>query len=332
MRLRSTRLTQFVRLAPALLGLAAFSAPIKAAPAAPAPSAARLHLVDAQTPAGLRELFRPGPEPLPLLSAHRGGAGAGFPENCLATFEATLRAGWAALEIDLRRTKDGVIVLLHDATLDRTTDGQGPVGDRTLAELRTLRLKDRAGRLTDHRIPTLDEAMAWARGKTLLFLDKKDVPVSDVVRFVTERRAESFALLMAYSAPEAAECHRINPAMMLEVMMGTAARFEEFARTGVPWENVIAFVGHTATADSDLCRRIRERGASTMAGTSRNLDRDLLAGRASTIEPQLPGYRALLASGVDVIETDVPRELSPALFAGRPPSGTKARFFRLTAP
>jgi glycerophosphoryl diester phosphodiesterase len=298
----------------------------RAAPATP------MFLVDAQTPQGLRELFKPTADRLPLLSAHRGGAGPGFPENCLATLEATVRHGWSMLEIDLRTSKDGTIVLMHDPTLDRTSNGKGPVKDHTLAELRQLRLKDRLGNVTDHRIPTLDEAMTWARGKAILALDKKEVPVKEVVRVIMQHRAEAYAMLMAYNIKEAMECHALNPDIMMEAMMGTRERFDEFDRSGVPWSSVIAFVGHTQTPDLELCRRIRERGASCMAGTSRNIDRQFLGGSVTTMEPLRPEYRALLDRGVDVIETDIPRQLSPLLFTPQPPVGAKARFFRVSQP
>lgn len=57
-----------------------------------------LHTIDARTPQGLQELFAPGPDVLPLVSAHRGGAAQDFPENCIATFEHTLRHCWSMLE------------------------------------------------------------------------------------------------------------------------------------------------------------------------------------------------------------------------------------------
>jgi glycerophosphoryl diester phosphodiesterase len=246
----------------------------------------------------------------------------------MATFEATVRHGWSMLEIDLRTTKEGTLVLMHDPTLDRTTNGTGPVKDRTLDELRHLRLKDRQGNLTDHRIPTLDEAMKWARGKTILVLDKKEVPVKEVVRVITTHRAEAYAMVMAYSITEIAECHALNPEIMMEVMMGTPERFAEFDRSGVPWSNVIAFVGHTQTPDADLCRRIRAKGASCMAGTSRNIDRQFLGGRVTTMEPLRGEYHAMLESGVDVIETDIPREVAPLLHGHGPVGASKARFLR----
>jgi glycerophosphoryl diester phosphodiesterase len=293
----------------------------------PSAAAAKLFIVDAKTPQGLRELFKPTPDVLPLLSAHRGGAGRGLPENCLATFEATVRRGWSMLEIDLHTTKDGVIVLMHDSTLDRTSNGKGAIADRTLAELQPLRLKDRDGNLTEHSIPTLEQAMKWARGKTLLVLDKKDVPVKDVVRAITENHAESYALMMAYSIQDVTECHALNPNVMMEAMLGTPARYAEFEKSGVPWSSIVAFVGQTATPDSEHIRRIRANGASCMASTVRNIDRQFLSSRAS-IEPLRPEYRAVLARRVDIIETDVPRDLAPLLHPNASTAGAKARFFR----
>lgn len=285
--------------------------------------------VDARTGAGLRELFKPTGERFPLLSAHRGGAGEGWPENCLATFEHTIRHAWSMLEIDLRYTRDGVLVLNHDPTLERTTNGKGRVADYTLAELRQFRLKDRRGNLTDHSIPTLDEVMRWARGRTILVLDKKEVPVKDVVRKIAEHRAESYAMVMAYSIKEIAECHALNADLMMEVMIGNRQRFDEFARSGVPWPNIIAFVGHTATPDAELCRLIRAKGASCMAGTSRNIDRELLGGRVADVQVLRPQYEAVLKLGVDVIETDIPREVGPVLHGPAAVTGSKAGFFRL---
>ena len=126
-----------------------------------------LNRIDARTPQGLRDLLRPSSGPLRFVSAHRGGARKGYPENCLETFEDTLRQTGAIMEIDPRYAKDGSIVLHHDESLERTTNGRGKVSDLTLPELKQLRLKDPEGNLTGYRIPTLDEALEWARGRTV---------------------------------------------------------------------------------------------------------------------------------------------------------------------
>src|SRR4029453_8368068 len=152
-----------------------------------------------------KNLFKYTREPLPLVSAHRGGPALGFPENCLATFENTLQHTFAMLEIDPRFAKDGAIVVHHDANLERTTTGKGRVADFTLPELKTLRLKDPAGNVTEHQIPTLDEVLEWARGKTILLLDQKDVPVAARVKRIEDHKAESYALLIVYSFKDAQE-------------------------------------------------------------------------------------------------------------------------------
>ncbi|MEO0755238.1 MAG: glycerophosphodiester phosphodiesterase family protein, partial [Pseudomonadota bacterium] len=77
----------------------------------------------------------------------------------------------ALLEVDVRESRDGALVLMHDDTVDRTTTGSGLVADLTLAELKALRLLDNDGRETDFQIPTLGEALSAIGGRTILQLD-----------------------------------------------------------------------------------------------------------------------------------------------------------------
>jgi glycerophosphoryl diester phosphodiesterase len=109
----------------------------------------------------------------PLVVAHRG-AKALRPENTLAAFALALEQGADALETDLRFTRDGQIVLHHDATLDRTTTGGGPVGAHTLAEIKQLYTRNRDGTLSEERIPTLLELIAATGEQAPLLLELKD--------------------------------------------------------------------------------------------------------------------------------------------------------------
>src|SRR5690606_27032783 len=106
----------------------------------------------------------------PIAFAHRGGA-ALWPENTLAAFEGALSLGYRYIETDVHITKDGRIVCFHDETLDRTTDGRGPLAALTLDQLRELdagyRLTSHDGRDGEHpfrgkglTVPTLEEALA----------------------------------------------------------------------------------------------------------------------------------------------------------------------------
>ena len=97
-----------------------------------------------------------------LFAAHRGGALL-WPENSLLAFRnAAESLGADFLEFDVHLSKDGEVVVIHDPTLDRTTDGRGPVRERMLAELRAVHLRDRTGTLTAETVPSLDEVTGLA--------------------------------------------------------------------------------------------------------------------------------------------------------------------------
>lgn len=287
----------------------------------------KLRITSPGSPEALRELFVYSKERMPLVSAHRGGAVPGYPENCIATFEHTVENAYSILEIDLRFTKDGDIVLHHDPTLDRTTTGTGPVEGLTLAELKELQLKDREGTVTDFRIPTLDEAIEWARGKTLLILDKKEVPVEVCVQKIQEHQAQSFVMIMAYSMEDIKRVHELDLDIMMEVFLGNRERFTEFEESGVPWNRIIPFISHQPPEDPELIAMIHAKGSSCMAGTSRYLDRELK--KANPPSPALKAsYDNLLDGGIDIIETDLPIQVTQLVYPETAIPSSKAKYFR----
>jgi glycerophosphoryl diester phosphodiesterase len=109
----------------------------------------------------------------PFVVAHRG-AQTVQPENTLAAFLLALVQGADALETDLRFTADDELILFHDPTLERMTEGSGLVRDHTLAELRRLRLRKPGGDLVNEPVPTLAELIAATGGQTPLLLELKD--------------------------------------------------------------------------------------------------------------------------------------------------------------
>ena len=106
-----------------------------------------------------------------IVVAHRGNW-RNAPENSLQAIEFAIEMGVDMVEIDVRLTKDGKLVLMHDTTLDRTTTGKGRVKQWTLDSLQTLHLRDGLGVASPHRIPTLEQALKLAKGKVLINIDK----------------------------------------------------------------------------------------------------------------------------------------------------------------
>ena len=106
-----------------------------------------------------------------MVVAHRGDW-RNAPENSLQAIQYCIDMGVDMVEIDVRKTKDGHIVLMHDGSIDRTTNGIGLVKNFTLDSLKTFKLLDGLGKKTPHTIPTLEEALQLTKNKILVNLDK----------------------------------------------------------------------------------------------------------------------------------------------------------------
>lgn len=106
-----------------------------------------------------------------FVVSHRGDW-RNAPENSLQAIQNCIDMGVDMVEIDLKKTKDGHLILMHDKTIDRTTTGKGKPQEYTLSELQNFRLRNGAGHKTSHTIPTLEEAMLLAKGKILVNIDK----------------------------------------------------------------------------------------------------------------------------------------------------------------
>lgn len=125
------------------------------------------------------------PDGYVMIMAHRGDW-KNAPENSIAGIQRCIDLGLDMVEVDVKKTKDGKLILMHDNTLDRTTDGHGNVSDFTWDELKKLRLRDANGFITDHSIPLLEEAMLAARDKIFVFVDKSYEHLNEVYRVLQQ--------------------------------------------------------------------------------------------------------------------------------------------------
>jgi glycerophosphoryl diester phosphodiesterase len=120
-----------------------------------------------------------------LVVAHRGFSGAA-PENTLAAFRKAIETGSDMIELDIQLSKDGKIVVIHDDTLERTTNGQGKVADHALREIRKLDAGSWFNpRFSGEKIPTLQEVLKLAKGKVLVNIEIKtpthgQYPITDL--------------------------------------------------------------------------------------------------------------------------------------------------------
>ena len=120
-----------------------------------------------------------------LVAAHRGAHMNNF-ENSIASTKEAIRLGVDIIEVDVRTTKDGHVVLMHDSSIDRTTTGKGKVEDMTLAEIRKYRLKAPYGRISSEVVPTFEDFLQVAKGKIMIDVDMKTDNVKGIVGAVSQ--------------------------------------------------------------------------------------------------------------------------------------------------
>jgi len=147
----------------------------------------------------------------PLVIAHRGNS-ASAPENTLAAIREAIEIGTDCVEVDIRCTRDGVPVLHHDPAVGRTAGGKGNVSDFTLEEIRTLDAGIWKGEnYRGERIPTLEEALIEARGKTNVVAEVKVDCAEQIVEVVRRLRLDSGLYFASFRHDYIQKLYRMLP-------------------------------------------------------------------------------------------------------------------------
>jgi len=190
-----------------------------------------------------------------VFVAHRGGIVPDYPENTLVTFRQAIEHGAQAIEIDLRGTKDGQIVIMHDETVDRTTNGHGKVTDQTLAELKSLD----AGH--GETIPTYEEVLQLVAGTgVVLLLDIKQSQVLDkdqVVRLTENHNSVLNIIVGARNLEDLRVFRALNPNLRILGFIQGVEDIEPFVQAGV---DIIRLWPEWINADHELIEKVHAFG------------------------------------------------------------------------
>ena len=259
------------------------------------------YLIELNTTTDLETLLKE--EKYPLVSAHRGGSAKGFPENCLETFERAVTFGPTIIETDIAMTKDLVLVLMHDDKLDRTTTGTGFVSDYTYSELQEFYLKDYQKTKTSYKIPTLDEALQWGKGKVVYTLDvKRGVPYEKVIESIRKNNAEAYSIVITYNANQARAFHKLAPDIWLSVSANGKEDIQRLKEYKVNTDKAVAFVG-TAEPSTQTIAYMKSQNIPMILGTLGNLDKS-----AKVNGDQL--YYSFFEKGIQILSADRNKEAS----------------------
>lgn len=251
-----------------------------------------------------------------LVISHRGDW-RNYPENSIPAIESVIRMGVDIMELDLKMSKDSVLVLSHDKTIDRCTNGKGLVSDYTLAELKQFRLKRAHNVVTDSlRMPTLEEALLACKDRIVVNVDQ-GFEFYDQVLEVTERLGVTDQILIKGKKPLAfcrdkfaAYEHNMMYMPIIDIQKSRGKTlFAEYMDAGeVPLAYEVCWQSMTPEVE-DCFKKVVESGSklwvnslwSTLNG---GLDDDTaLAVGAEKIYGKLVGY------GATMIQTDRPEFL-----------------------
>ena len=218
----------------------------------------------------------------PRVLSHRVGKPG--PEGTITGAERAIAMGVDILEMDVRLTRDGHAVILHDAAVDRTTDGKGPVAGMTLAELKRLD----AG--TGERIPTVAEFLVAIRGRAKVTLELKVVAAADrVVEAIRQAGAFAWAVVRSQDLERLGALKKTEPRLLTGAMAPWPTSVARLAELGV--------AAYTPSSNEKLTRE--DVAAFQAAGIA----------VWATLANKEEEWRRLAALGVDGIITDEPELL-----------------------
>lgn len=243
-----------------------------------------------------------------VIASHRGGPAPGYPENAIETLQYGFDAGIRVFEIDVAESRDGTLFLMHDRSLGRTTTGSGLVADTDWADLQKMKLVDDEGTVTDFSIPTLEEALSWARETgAILELDRKvTTSFRNIIHAVRDAGAENNVILITYNDDEALRVAEVAPELMIKAGIGDRDHEAAMIEAGLAPEKLIVWTG-TNRPNPGKWRGLASKGIESAFGT--------LGRKGERLDDQYwadgdpSEYQDLLDGGLVMLDTDEPYRL-----------------------
>lgn len=229
-----------------------------------------------------------------ILCAHRGGMYANYAENSLNTLkylERGFKGQWVMAEIDIRKSKDGTLFLMHDNTLERTTNGKGNIEDASDNYLKSLKLKNGKGEVLDERIPTFAELLDFIyRRRIYLMLDVKIDDWKAILDLVKEKNLVDRCVVLTFNPENTKKVIELSPKILVSTL---AKDFEPFKEN----ENAMVYISADQEYEYQKFYTVTDASEATRNNSS----------------PYSTKYYKDVVGNVSIFVTDLPLEVKALL-------------------
>jgi glycerophosphoryl diester phosphodiesterase len=249
-----------------------------------------------------------------------------YPENCIESCEKTLSLMPTFFEIDFSFTRDSVMVLMHDLTIDRTTTGKGKISDYTYEELQQFNLVDRSGNVTPYKIPRLKDMLEWGKDKVAFNFDNKYINTKGVSEEVRRASLDYYIrqlkpggdwsmyhnIMLSVRSLDEAMYYWNNGIrnVMFCCEISSREMYDAYDACPIPWDYIMAYIRLSVDPElQEVYDLLHAKGVSTMISITGSSD------KIKNARDRKVAYLRELVSEPDLIETDYPSE-----FVGLPSS------------
>ena len=239
-------------------------------------------------------IFHNERSPEVLVTSHRA-MHTHYPENSLAAIQDAIDHGVDIVEIDVRTTRDGKMVLMHNSTIDATTGGTGKVASLTFKQLESYKLKAHKGDTAVYRVPLLEDALNLARGKIMVDLDMKKVFVKQLVAMVHKTHTGNQVLFFD------SDFGVLDSVLLLDstlLIMPRAHSPEDVTKIFERYHPPVVHIDDSFFTP-EVVKQIKSHGARVWINALGVPDILAMAGITR-------GYRKLVEGGANILQTDRP--------------------------
>lgn len=230
------------------------------------------------------------------MAAHRG-AHIEVPENSVASIREAIKHDIDIVEIDIRISKDGIPVLMHDDKVDRTTTGKGDVKDFELSELKQLQLLH-DGQKTEQSVPTLAEVLDVGKDRILFDLDIKTLQIEKIIEVIEDTKAYNSVFFFDSDWTVLEKVKAVHPDWKIMPRAYNEQEAKEAYEKFKPW----AIHVDPSFASAELADYFHNREVHVWINALGDVDEDLS-------DQNLASFKKLMSTNSNIIQTDYPRKI-----------------------